>query len=108
MLRARSSVDIINAMAESLSISLILAAWPNPVWTWCGAIFENVSLSINRFSSVTERFFMELNTRRIDTSVARSETLSIINGMRYLKLGVCMKLSFSCRNFACRYVLTVW
>ncbi|MQL80737.1 hypothetical protein Taro_013196 [Colocasia esculenta] len=41
-----------------------------------------------RFSSVTERFFAELNTRRIDTSVARSETLSIINGMRYLKLGV--------------------
>lgn len=31
---------------------------------------------------------MELNTRRIDTTVARSETLSIINGMRYLKLGV--------------------
>lgn len=43
-----------------------------------------------RFSSVTERFFMELNTRRIDTNVARSETLSIINGMRYLKLGVCI------------------
>ena len=41
-----------------------------------------------RFSSVTERFFMELNTRRIDTSVARSETLNIISGMRYLKLGV--------------------
>lgn len=41
-----------------------------------------------RFSSVTERFFMELNTRRIDTSGARGETLSIINGMRYLKLGV--------------------
>ena len=40
---------------------------------------------------MTERFFMELNTRRIDTSVARSETLSIINGMRYLKLGVCVK-----------------
>lgn len=34
---------------------------------------------------------MELNTRRIDTSAARSETLSIINGMRYLKLGVCVK-----------------
>ncbi|GJX27654.1 furry homolog-like protein [Tanacetum coccineum] len=31
---------------------------------------------------------MELNTRRIDTSGARSETLNIINGMRYLKLGV--------------------
>ncbi|KAG6485279.1 hypothetical protein ZIOFF_053813 [Zingiber officinale] len=46
---------------------------------------------LNRFSSVTERFFMELNTRRIDTSVARSETLSIINGMRYLKLGVYKK-----------------
>ncbi|KAL0919790.1 hypothetical protein M5K25_011908 [Dendrobium thyrsiflorum] len=46
------------------------------------------ALSKIRFSSVTERFFMELNTRRIDTSVARSETLSIINGMRYLKLGV--------------------
>lgn len=46
-----------------------------------------------RFSSVTERFFMELNTRRIDTSAARSETLSIINGMRYLKLGVCLKLN---------------
>lgn len=45
-------------------------------------------LSICRFSSVTERFFMELNTRRIDTSGARGETLSIINGMRYLKLGV--------------------
>ncbi|XP_065618081.1 uncharacterized protein LOC136062668 [Quercus suber] len=48
------------------------------------------ALSRIRFSSVTERFFMELNTRRIDTSVARSETLSIINGMRYLKLGVCI------------------
>ncbi|KAJ4967612.1 hypothetical protein NE237_019461 [Protea cynaroides] len=46
------------------------------------------ALSRIRFSSVTERFFMELNSRRIDTSVARSETLSIINGMRYLKLGV--------------------
>ena len=32
---------------------------------------------------------MELTTRHIDTGVARSETLSIINGMRYLKLGVC-------------------
>ncbi|XP_022844759.1 protein furry homolog-like isoform X1 [Olea europaea var. sylvestris] len=31
---------------------------------------------------------MELNTRRIDTSTARSEALSIINGLRYLKLGV--------------------
>ena len=37
---------------------------------------------------MTERFFMELNTRRIDTSVARSETLNVISGMRYLKLGV--------------------
>ncbi|KAH0718786.1 hypothetical protein KY285_014817 [Solanum tuberosum] len=46
------------------------------------------ALSRIRFSSVTERFFMELNTRRIDTNVARSEALSIINGMRYLKLGV--------------------
>ncbi|GKU97457.1 hypothetical protein SLEP1_g10601 [Rubroshorea leprosula] len=46
------------------------------------------ALSWIRFSSVTERFFMELNTRHIDTSVARSETLNIINGMRYLKLGV--------------------
>ncbi|KAG4395808.1 hypothetical protein GLYMA_19G037200v4 [Glycine max] len=46
------------------------------------------ALSRIRFSSVTERFFMELNTRRIDTSATRSETLSIINGMRYLKLGV--------------------
>lgn len=51
---------------------------------------SHVFVSLNRFSSVTERFFMELNTRRIDTSVARSETLSIINGMRYLKLGVCV------------------
>ncbi|XP_024969892.1 uncharacterized protein LOC112509231 [Cynara cardunculus var. scolymus] len=31
---------------------------------------------------------MELNTRRIDTSGARSESLSIINGMRHLKLEV--------------------
>ncbi|KAJ0754279.1 putative Cell morphogenesis protein [Helianthus annuus] len=46
------------------------------------------ALSCIRFSSVTERFFNELSTRRIDTSAARSETLSIINGMRYLKLGV--------------------
>lgn len=41
---------------------------------------------------MTERFFMELNTRRIDTSVARSETLSIIHGMRYLKLGVSVEI----------------
>jgi hypothetical protein len=41
-----------------------------------------------RFSSVTERFFIELNVRRIDSLALRSETLSIINGMRYLKLGV--------------------
>lgn len=40
---------------------------------------------------------MELNTRRIDTSVARSETLSIINGMRYLKLGVCLRYLRKCR-----------
>lgn len=46
---------------------------------------------------MTERFFMELNTRRIDTSVARSETLSIINGMRYLKLGVSEEIH-SCRE----------
>ncbi|CAD6248857.1 unnamed protein product [Miscanthus lutarioriparius] len=48
------------------------------------------TLSRIRFSSVTERFFIELNVRRIDShSLAlRSETLSIINGMRYLKLGV--------------------
>lgn len=46
------------------------------------------ALSRIRFSSVTERFFNELNSRRIDTSVARSETLNIIHGMRYLKLGV--------------------
>ncbi|KAM0909144.1 hypothetical protein ACQ4PT_014988 [Festuca glaucescens] len=46
------------------------------------------ALSRIRFSSVTERFFMELNNRRVDTPVARSETLNIINGMRYLKLGV--------------------
>ncbi|KAL6635421.1 hypothetical protein ACP70R_028092 [Stipagrostis hirtigluma subsp. patula] len=46
------------------------------------------ALSRIRFSSVTERFFIELNSRRIDTPIARSETLSIINGMRYLKLGV--------------------
>lgn len=39
--------------------------------------------------SVTDRFFNELNGRRIDTNTARSETLSIIHGMRYLKLGVC-------------------
>ncbi|CAD6248814.1 unnamed protein product [Miscanthus lutarioriparius] len=47
------------------------------------------TLSRIRFSSVTERFFIELNVRRIDShSLAlRSETLSIINGMRYLKLG---------------------
>lgn len=46
------------------------------------------ALSRIRFRSVTERFFNELNARRIDTNVARSETLSIISGMRYLKLGV--------------------
>ncbi|GMH01923.1 hypothetical protein Nepgr_003762 [Nepenthes gracilis] len=46
------------------------------------------ALSCIRFSSVTERFFMELNTRRVDTTAARSETLTIINGMRNLKLGV--------------------
>ncbi|CAA2987078.1 furry homolog-like [Olea europaea subsp. europaea] len=50
--------------------------------------FKNDTSRAMRFSSVTERFFMELNTRRIDTSTARSEALSIINGLRYLKLGV--------------------
>uniref|UniRef100_A0A251RPQ3 Putative cell morphogenesis protein n=1 Tax=Helianthus annuus TaxID=4232 RepID=A0A251RPQ3_HELAN len=45
------------------------------------------ALSCVRFTSVTERFFNKLSTPRIDTSAARSETLSIINGMRYLKLG---------------------
>ncbi|XP_052624495.1 uncharacterized protein LOC111876656 isoform X2 [Lactuca sativa] len=45
------------------------------------------ALSQTRFTSVTGHFFMELNTRRIDTSGARTETLSIINGMRHLKLG---------------------
>ncbi|KAJ7549297.1 hypothetical protein O6H91_07G048400 [Diphasiastrum complanatum] len=46
------------------------------------------ALSKIRFTSVTERFFNELNIRQIDTSTARSESLSIIHGMRYLKLGV--------------------
>ncbi|KAI3696752.1 hypothetical protein L6452_29280 [Arctium lappa] len=49
--------------------------------------FENVLLLLNRFSSVTACFFMELNTHWIDTNGARSENLSIINGMRHLKLG---------------------
>ena len=60
---------------------------------WKTVLYFMVFLScFYRFSSVTERFFMELNTRRIDTSAARSETLSIINGMRYLKLGVCVTI----------------
>uniref|UniRef100_A0A0D3FCF7 Cell morphogenesis protein N-terminal domain-containing protein n=1 Tax=Oryza barthii TaxID=65489 RepID=A0A0D3FCF7_9ORYZ len=46
------------------------------------------ALSRIRFSSVTERFFMELNSRRNDAPLSRSDSLSIINGMRYLKLGV--------------------
>ncbi|KAK4740478.1 hypothetical protein SAY87_032410 [Trapa incisa] len=46
------------------------------------------ALSRIRFSSVTERFFDELKTRSIESGVIRSESLSIINGMRYLKLGV--------------------
>ncbi|KAF5769782.1 putative Cell morphogenesis protein [Helianthus annuus] len=46
------------------------------------------ALSQIRFIPVTGRFIMELNARRIDTSGARSETLSIINGMRHLRLGV--------------------
>jgi hypothetical protein len=46
------------------------------------------ALSRIRFSSVTERYFNEINSRRIDTSTARNESLSIMQGMRYLKLGV--------------------
>ncbi|KAL4577336.1 hypothetical protein LXL04_013444 [Taraxacum kok-saghyz] len=46
------------------------------------------ALSLSRFTSITGHFFMELNTRRIDTSGARTETLSIITGMRRIKLGV--------------------
>ncbi|KAL2624356.1 hypothetical protein R1flu_008601 [Riccia fluitans] len=46
------------------------------------------ALSRMRFSSITERFFNELNGRRMETNTARSETLNIIHGMRYLKLGV--------------------
>lgn len=70
----------------------LLASLFSPYTSWVKpcTIFMVLSVFFHRFSSVTERFFMELNTRRIDTSVARSETLSIINGMRYLKLGVCV------------------
>ncbi|KAJ1692491.1 hypothetical protein LUZ63_009189 [Rhynchospora breviuscula] len=46
------------------------------------------ALSRIRFSSVTERFFLELNARGLETNFLRSQSLSIINGMRYLKLGV--------------------
>lgn len=49
------------------------------------------SLSRIRFNSVCQRFLMELNARRINTGVARSETLYIIDGMRYLKLGTTTK-----------------
>ncbi|XP_024392551.1 uncharacterized protein [Physcomitrium patens] len=42
-------------------------------------------LSRLRFSSITERYFTELNLRRSYDTV-RSETLSLIHGMRYLKL----------------------
>jgi Cell morphogenesis N-terminal len=45
-------------------------------------------LILYRFSSVTERFFMELNARGLETNILRNQSLSIINGMRYLKLGV--------------------
>nr|GFB33807.1 elongation factor Ts, mitochondrial [Tanacetum cinerariifolium] len=47
----------------------------------------NLQFSI-KAKTITNHFFMELNTRQIDTSGARSETLNIINGIRYLKLGV--------------------
>lgn len=43
---------------------------------------------------MTERFFMELNSRRNDAPLSRSDSLSIINGMRYLKLGVRYKDRF--------------
>ncbi|XP_078160934.1 ARM repeat superfamily protein isoform X3 [Carex rostrata] len=46
------------------------------------------ALSRIRFSSVTERFFLELSARGLETNFLRSQSLSIINGMRYLKLGV--------------------
>ncbi|CAM6088431.1 unnamed protein product [Calypogeia fissa] len=46
------------------------------------------ALSRTRFSSVTDRFFSAPSVRRIDSGAPRSETLSIIHGMRYLKLGV--------------------
>ncbi|GJV64833.1 zinc finger, CCHC-type containing protein [Tanacetum coccineum] len=64
-------------------VAQLLGALSRPVFSYLIMLF-----AIPRFSSVTERFFMELDTRRIDTSGARSETLSIINEMRYLKLGV--------------------
>ncbi|XP_024390755.1 uncharacterized protein [Physcomitrium patens] len=44
------------------------------------------ALSRIRFSFITERYFAELVERRSET--VRSETLSIIHGMRYLKLEV--------------------
>ncbi|KAM0835403.1 hypothetical protein ACQ4PT_062965 [Festuca glaucescens] len=58
------------------------------LWNGLESFVFDWLINAGRFSSVTERFFMELNNRRIDTPVARSETLNIINGMRYLKLGV--------------------
>ncbi|KZV24999.1 protein furry-like [Dorcoceras hygrometricum] len=66
-------------------------------------------INADRFSSVTERFFMELNTRRIDTSISRSETLSIINGMRYLKLGDKNQrfMALDCLHRVMRFYLSV-
>ena len=51
--------------------------------------FQHSNLRLyGRFNAVTERFFTELNCRHNDTNKDRSEILSIISGMRYLKLGV--------------------
>jgi len=81
------------AMADNIDVSHNCIAFVSQQKK-CFIISWYSSSCFYRFSSVTERFFMELNTRRIDTSTARSETLSIINGMRYLKLGVCVKIKY--------------
>lgn len=53
-------------------------------------LFFESSSCLCRFLSITERYFTELNSRRVE---ARTESLNIIHGMRYLKLEVCSGLS---------------
>lgn len=87
-----------------------LAAWrPDSELSRCESqVVKLVALVIQhvspfvRFGSTSSRLFTELNLRRGDSSVQRSETLSLISGARYLRLDVSVSRVLCRQDFDAR------